>query len=123
MSKVDLPHPDLFDCVKLGGEPVSHGYSTAQMEAYAAAKVREALDWRPIETAPKDGTAIDVYRRASEGRFADVFWGKPHHCCGEMGRYCDSEWHDLEDGWVDGVFNEPLDSESITHWMPIPPAP
>lgn len=29
-------------------------------------------DWQPIETAPKDGTKIDVWFKS--GRLADAFW-------------------------------------------------
>src|SRR5690606_24581171 len=36
-------------------------------EAYAAAKVREAQQWQPIETAPKDGTWVMAYRPPCEG--------------------------------------------------------
>src|SRR5690606_32190577 len=41
--------------------------TTDQAEAYAAAKVREALQWQPIETAPKDGTWVMAYRPPCEG--------------------------------------------------------
>jgi hypothetical protein len=92
---------------------------------YAAPLPREAATvWQPIETAPKDGTVIDLYVGGEfEGRRASCYWGKPEHDCGEHGRYCDSDWHDLDDGWVDDL-NEPLASwEQPTHWMPLPAAP
>lgn len=61
--------------------------------------------WRPIETAPKDGTAVLV----SEGRFC--------HCV---------EWNEEFDWWaVDdnklGPFR--LRGAAPTHWMPPPPPP
>ena len=88
----------------------------------AAAKVVQEREWQPIETAPKDGTVIDLWVSGEfEGRYAGCFWGKPLHCCGEYGRHCDSEWHDLPVGWVTD-FNEPL-TELPTHWMPPPDAP
>lgn len=67
--------------------------------------VRKDEQWKPIETAPKDGTAILV----SEGRFC----------------YC-VEWIEEFDWWaVDdnklGPFR--LRGAAPTHWMPLPPAP
>jgi hypothetical protein len=64
--------------------------------------------WQPIETAPKDGTTIDVCNRWGD-RSADVAW-------------VDGKWR----YWgVDG-FGSPgwvsLDL-SPTHWMPLPEPP
>lgn len=79
--------------------------------------------WQEITTAPKDGTFVDLWH-SEFGRHADCYWGFPEHCCGEAGRYCDSEWHRLEAGWVDGTLNESLDASDFTHWhaRPAPPA-
>jgi hypothetical protein len=62
-------------------------------------------EWQPIETAPKDGTAVLV----SEGRFC----------------YC-VEWNEEFDWWaVDdnklGPFR--LRGSAPTHWMPLPAPP
>lgn len=76
--------------------------------------------WQPIETAPKDGTMIDLWSNGR--RVTDSFWGKPDHSCGEMGEYCDSDWHGAGPGWVDTMFGEFLE-EKPTHWMPRPKAP
>lgn len=79
--------------------------------------------WQPIETAPKDGTVIDVWR---DGMRDTVSWGFPPHECGEAGSYCDSDWHSLkEPGWVCSTFGEFLGCEHdpFTHWMPLPPPP
>jgi hypothetical protein len=86
--------------------------------------VKEQTAWRPIETAPKDGTPIDVWG-PDHGRMTDVYWGKPHHECGEMGQYCDSDWHSLKPGWICGVFNEIVGRlrPGFTHWMPFPEPP
>jgi hypothetical protein len=79
--------------------------------------------WRPIETAPRDGTIIDLWS-ADEfgGRIPDCYWGFPEHTCGEAGHHCDSDWHSLSEGWVHSTFNVRLD-DSITHWMPLPAPP
>ena len=79
--------------------------------------------WQPIESAPRDGTMIDVWEGGEfSGRWTDVFWGKPQHECGEMGQYCDSDWHSLKDGWVCSTFQEPLHF-TPTHWMRSPQGP
>jgi hypothetical protein len=83
----------------------------------------EPVAWIPIETAPKDGTTIDVWR---DGHRYTVYWGLPPHCCGEMGQYCDSDWHGLkEPGWICSTFGEFVGGEHhpFTHWMPLPDAP
>lgn len=55
-------------------------------------------DWQPIETAPKDGTVIDLWSR-------------------DFGRLTD-EWWDIEDQcWALSGIARP------THWMPIPEPP
>jgi hypothetical protein len=65
-------------------------------------------EWQPIETAPKDGTLVDLWisSKVDEGvgqRVSDCF--------------CDGvRWHDgcafVEDEWY-----------RPTHWMPLPTAP
>lgn len=90
----------------------------------AAACIRDLVEWRPIETAPKDGVVIDVWRE--DGGRDTVFWGMPFHECGEMGRYCDSDWHRIRSpGWVCNIFNEFLgrNHNPFTHWRPLPTPP
>lgn len=78
--------------------------------------------WLPIETAPRDGTVIDLWVNGE--RFADCKWGFPEHCCGEAGQYCDSEWHGQSEGWVVTHLNEFLwTDDDPTHWMPLPTPP
>jgi hypothetical protein len=79
--------------------------------------------WQPIETAPKDGTIIDVWRDDTR---ETVYWGFPEHCCGEMGSHCDSDWHSIKNpGWVCSTFGEFVGGshDPFTHWrsMPAPP--
>lgn len=72
--------------------------------------------WKPIETAPRDGTLVDLW-------FANE---------GETWRVTDCAWHDnafLDKGaWMtprDGVIIAPVGLPWIqpTHWMPMPSGP
>ena len=70
------------------------------------------MDWRPIETAPKDGTHILVWGPDSGGIYGFtvpyqpmvVLWWK------DDGRWVARENDDME--WGD-----------LTHWMPLPELP
>lgn len=91
--------------------------------------------WQPIETAPKDGTEIDVWVHSFElgaagrvtakdiGRRTNVRWGKqvetytgPYEC-----RESD------DDGWI--YYDTPhwlfleVGTYRITHWRPLPTPP
>lgn len=88
------------------------------------AREGEPVAWRPIDSAPKDGTAIDVWR--DEGGRETVYWGYPPHECGEMGGLCDSDWHSIRAaGWVCNTFGEFLgrNHNPFTHWQPLPTGP
>ncbi|MCB9902368.1 MAG: DUF551 domain-containing protein [Planctomycetes bacterium] len=65
-------------------------------------------EWQPIETAPRDGTDVLVFRDYSSGaRYA-------------VASFDGEEWRDIGDiGWagMDGDDNQP------THWMPLPTGP
>lgn len=79
--------------------------------------------WQPIDSAPKDGTVIDVWR---DGSRETVYWGFRPHDCGEMGQYCDSDWHsEMDPGWVCSTFGEFVGGRHnpFTHWMPLPLPP
>lgn len=91
------------------------GHWRALSTALASAKPE---GWRPIDSAPKDGTCIDLF--VDGERWADCYWGAPEHSCGESGQYCDSEWHGASDGWVWSTMNEFLPrDEPPSHWMPV----
>jgi hypothetical protein len=64
-------------------------------------------EWQPIETAPRDGTEIDLW--ASGRRWADCHW--------HLGEWL--RWQS------DSVDEEPTHKRIAfpTHWMPLPPAP
>lgn len=55
--------------------------------------------WRPIETAPKDGTAMRIYTS--------------HLVCLDS-HFSDGHWRDHYGNGIDG---------KATHWMPLPPPP
>lgn len=63
------------------------------------------MGWRPIESAPKDGAVP----------FILGFYDGDGHWETHIGRYCEplSTWCDDDNG----------DCYSVTHWMPMPPAP
>lgn len=129
-------------CLRIGEDAVaswvrclSCGLRTAEIEdaysdlpsAIAAWNTRapaELTGWRDIETAPKDGSLIDIWIAGC--RETDVRFGRPEHSCGEYGRYCDS--CPSYDGWVSSHCEHYLTGESglyddePTHWM-YPPAP
>lgn len=91
------------------------------------ARIKELEDelggWETIDSAPKDGTVVDLWHEEF-GRQPDCYWGKPQHSCGEYGKYCDSDWHGEPEGWVDSACNSisPFQDE-CTHWMPLPKPP
>ena len=84
------------------------------------------MTWHPIETAPKDGTRIDVWVLhtyldypkswlvpSSGHRVADAWWEVGQWV--ETGQYDDTDPLEGEShhGWV----------ASVTHWMPLPEPP
>lgn len=89
----------------------------AGAEAYLAG-------WQPIETAPKDGTPIDLWLGNDEDphRRTDCYWGRPHHECGEYGSYCDNCPPD-RDMWCDPLSGGYEEDLAPTHWMPLPAPP
>ena len=68
--------------------------------------------WQPIETAPKDGTNIDILINGMS-RIPEVYWGEFDGYKAPI-----SAWLDGFDNPVVGLL-----ANEITHWMPIPEAP
>lgn len=64
-------------------------------------------EWKPIETAPRDGTVIDIWAVIPGTDYSDrhenVHWDRAWINYGD--------WNISNDGW------------EATHWMPLPPAP
>lgn len=69
-----------------------------------------AAGWRPIETAPKDGTFADLWHR-DQGRVANCRW-----LTNALGF---TAWHAQQGGrgWNMG------EDDNFTHWMPLPASP
>lgn len=67
-------------------------------------------EWKPIETAPKDGTEILGWLK--EGKWAVVSFKVTKSYC-----HWNREFRDSENWWKDNVTCTP------THWMPLPNPP
>ena len=98
-----------------GGESLLRRLTAALIE-------RERAPWQPIETAPKDGTLIDLLYPYPRGRAISCMWGD--------GSGFGPEWFWREPRWDGGVLL-PEDQWSVssypnmepTHWMPAPKPP
>ncbi len=99
--------------------------------------------WNPIETAPKDGTVIDLWMNCSQAgghRVTDAYWNEK----GEHRTWLDGRWRDVDepcwyapnfdydgaDGccetrrvYVDHPMQKKWVWDEPTHWMPLPPPP
>ncbi|MEE1655500.1 hypothetical protein VB618_04755 [Microvirga sp. CF3062] len=67
-------------------------------------------EWRPLETAPRDGSRLDVWTENGI-RYIDVFW---HH------------GPDFPQGafvFYDIHLRDYIDVDDATHWMPRPAPP
>jgi len=71
----------------------------------------EGDGWLPIESAPKDGTVIDLWSD-EYGRLTDCYWGAP------------MAYEGGETGWVHAHSNEWAESpDEFVHWRPLPLPP
>lgn len=71
------------------------------------------MDWQPIETAPKDGTVIDLWINGA--RWTDCWWQVGNRLHPLDGWYSDA----LDCGDADWF----CDDQQPTHWMPLPAPP
>jgi hypothetical protein len=88
--------------------------SQAPQTARALDECREALEasgWQPIETAPKDGTVVDLW----------AHW--PEH--DRWMRTADAVWDAGAQNWKSGFyhFGQYSYPPTVTHWMPLPAPP
>jgi hypothetical protein len=72
-------------------------------EFFAIARRGAAMQWRPIETAPRDGTEFLAYRPD-----AGVFT---------------ASYDDEQECWFANYGFEDIVDDLPTHWMPLPPPP
>ena len=79
------------------------GFTDDQIAALKA----PVAPWQPIDTAPKDGTTVDLFARHAKGfgtRIPYAWW--------------------VRDKWVSpGHIVGPMEDWTITYWMPIPEPP
>ena len=85
--------------------PFDRGFRVGHLRTVLAEveRLRAALEWRPIETAPKDGTRIRI--RFASGNEYEASWRTTYG----------GEWH------VDDFhFLKWADQHLITNWAPLP---
>jgi len=96
-------------------------------------RLRTALEWKPIETAPRDGSDIILYCPQGDGNPGSTYrvtvgrWEEDYGGVQEF-RDIDGNWIGQKEdegfvGWLswDGGFSE--DTMMPTHWMPLPEPP
>ncbi len=91
-----------------------YGEYDAERAVHLAARFRELLaqqEWQPIETAPKDGTLIEI--REKSGRVQIAQWGEP-------GYNEPNWWVQLTQG---GFSMNEYPTTNVTHWRPLPAPP
>ena len=120
-----LASSDPTPATEAGGDEVA-----AQRLAASPLPSSSETEWRPIETAPKDGTWIIAYRPSKGVGYLDrvvlVRWDE------EVSAWVwpDEAFDVYEDDFQDRVNAEsfgdridPFEDNSFTHWMPLPAAP
>lgn len=68
--------------------------------------------WQPIETAPKNGTKVDLWYPGIIGRVADSFWA-------EDGVWSPGYWITRDSEGDTHLYP----NSAPTHWMPLPTSP
>lgn len=88
--------------------PLPEEETVSGLFAEAAACIRELVEWRPIETAPKDGTRFDSQDRGNYGHrvFTNTYW------------YV----HPSVQAWVTAEIDCCDYEFEPSHWRPTPPA-
>jgi len=65
-------------------------------------------DWRPIKTAPNDGTMVDLYVASRKERLTN---------------YCLTANNKMTDWFYEPVYGGRTCVRDATHWMPLPEPP
>jgi len=83
-----------------------------------------AAQWRPIKTAPKDGSLFLCW--VSAVRYAETDEGQQYQEDASQVDFC--SWRDGPSdlpghGYFDPCCGQIGDSQDVTHWMPLPAAP
>ncbi len=77
------------------------------------------MNWQPIDTAPKDGTAIDMWgidsREGRMRRFPD--------CIYLGGKWMQLEGWCIEDRAIDAIYVRISSTVKLLYWMPLPEPP
>ena len=83
-------------------------------------------DWKPIESAPKDGTPLDVWierlnlkKNVSGSREVGVYWRPDEK---DEPTFAGGKWMMPSTGLCDSYPAESATSR-VTHWMPLPQPP
>ncbi len=118
---LDTPEPDKWiDCGEVRPRPMFHMHTMMKYGekcAFTAVTHGVKMEWQPIETAPKDGTSVLIYKpKALRKQVEEAYWVTP--------------WEDAPDEqchWstpigIAGRGYTILPS-SVTHWMPLPQPP
>jgi hypothetical protein len=105
-------------------------YYHLPLDATRAAPPPEPSEaWRPIETAPKDGTLIDIWTGNAEfpQRVTDVSWRKPSEnefwANGSDEPSAEDGTFSGDPGWFDCLGFKFWADHEPTHWMPLPQPP
>ena len=106
-----------------------------QLDAVVAIFERFALaqtpdQWKPIETAPKDGTKIDLLYAYPRGRTIDCMWREGGVCGAGQWIWLKPIWSSQPGMGIDWHLSPESDWEVCsypnmepTHWMPVPQGP
>lgn len=107
-------HDAAREASRIGFHPHDHEVvAKAAVDARAAVLARMAPEWRPIESAPRDGTSI--LTADSDGGMYVVDWCETLNESAKASGHC---WWGTE-----GSGRYGFHTSAFTHWMPLPAPP